>query len=348
MWLVNLELAPVAGSRTEVANVVEIVNGVGMIDRFHLDLGLVALVVGLIVVILSLLFPNVVGSRRLVIAGVASPAVILGWGAVSGKAPWVWLVVASLVFFAREIATARLPVVTPTADPAAAATTAAADAATATAVAASADSESGQSRPDGTLRRWTPVMAMASLIGIWAAVPDTEPALVAGAVLLPVALIAVVRTGAAARSSDAPRFRDAARPRDADLSSATARLQDTASSRDVCSSALPVFQWAEHIAVIVTIVGAAWVGSAGWWSARASVVAIGVLLWVPVIESARSIPQHRSATLVAVHMVVALVLPRSVMGMSPAWAWAVVAAASVLIGLVVSNLLRKAPSSKRN
>lgn len=50
-------------------------------------------------------------------------------------------------------------------------------------------------RPDPVhpLGRWVPVLVVASLAGVWAAVPDTEPPLAAAAVLAPVAVARAVR-----------------------------------------------------------------------------------------------------------------------------------------------------------
>src|SRR5690606_28062882 len=45
--------------------------------------------------------------------------------------------------------------------------------------------------PEHPLGRWTGVLAVVSLLGVWSAVPDTEPALAAIGTLAPLALVMV-------------------------------------------------------------------------------------------------------------------------------------------------------------
>ena len=89
-------------------------------------------------------------------------------------------------------------------------------------------------------------MAMVSLAGVWSAVPDTEPPLVVAMVLLPFAL-----------ATGIPRCRGA-------------------------RGAIPVGPIGT-IALVLSISGSTWVGSAGWGAARASVIAVGMILVAPAV-----------------------------------------------------------------
>ncbi len=78
-----------------------------------------------------------------------------------------------------------------------------------------------------------------SLLGVWSAVPDTEPALAAGLVLAPVALVRSARGPSVGPGGTA--------------------------------------------ALVVAVLGAVWVGSAGWGAALATAAAVGVVAVGPLV-----------------------------------------------------------------
>lgn len=115
----------------------------------------------------------------------------------------------------------------------------------------------------------TVTAAMVSLVGVWSAVPDTEPSLAAGCVL---AVVGAERLW---------------------------------SRRPVGPPA--------SAALVVAVVGAAWVGSAGSTPAIASAAAVGMVLCAPAVLGFRKLDLQRAAALAAVHVVGALTVPRLLM-----------------------------------
>lgn len=246
---------------------------------------------------------------------------------------WVWLVVAILVLLVEAGVRSSLDQ-TSRADPA------------------------GRADPIGrAFRRWLPTMGLASLIGIWAAVPDTEPPLVAVGVLLPIAVVTLLGNGSSGDTGSAVR-------------AGHVQVEQARAGQDRAGQARAGQARAERVselALIVLIVGAAWVGSAGWWSARASVAAVGMVLWIPVIRAANGRTSHRvardrtthdrtartrlgaglhrrgRATLVGLHAVHALVLPRAVMRMDSGVAWGIVGVTTVILVAATAYLLYLPP-----
>lgn len=138
---------------------------------------------------------------------------------------------------------------------------------------------------------WTVTLAVVSLAGVWSAVPDTEPPLAAGCVMVGLGLNRWV-------------------------------------------SRRPVGP-AGTAALVVSVLGSVWVGSAGWGAAMASACAVGMVLCAPVAAgfTARGIRPTGRGGLIGAHLVVALVVPRAVMGLDARAAAAI--AASVMVALVV-------------
>lgn len=130
--------------------------------------------------------------------------------------------------------------------------------------------------PDHPLGRWTVLLAVVSLLGVWSAVPDTQAPLALAGVWAPLGAVWALsgrRTGPVA-----------------------------------------------SVALVGGIAGAAWVGSAGWGAALASVVAVGMLVAAPVAVAMRPAAATvgplgaRLVVLVSVHVAVALAAPRALMG----------------------------------
>lgn len=130
----------------------------------------------------------------------------------------------------------------------------------------------GRSHPLG---RWTLAMAVASLAGVWSAVPDTEAPLAAGCVLAPLALGRGVGNRRLGNRHVGP----------------------------VASGAL-----------VISILGAAWVGSAGWGAALASCAAAGMTVVAPCVVGFVTKPIGKGPVrwLLLGHLPVALLLPRLV------------------------------------
>ena len=136
--------------------------------------------------------------------------------------------------------------------------------------------------------RLTPLLCVVSLVGVWSAVPDTEPAVAMAGVMVPVAV-------ARARRGPPPGPAGTA-------------------------------------ALVVGVVGAAWVGSAGRGAGLAAAAAVGMVLIAPLVLGWGEQPPGRGrAALVAAHVAVALVLPRAVMERP--------AGPAVAVALVVSGAL---------
>jgi len=157
------------------------------------------------------------------------------------------------------------------------------------------------SRDDATsehqhpLGRWTGPLALAGLVGVWAAVPDTEPPLVAAAVLLPLVSLRSVQ-----RRPIGPT--------------------DTA-------------------VLVVAVLGAVWVGSAGWGAALAASCAIGATAVAPaVLGFGRHLAGAAFGWLAATHLVVVLLVPRLVMRWSVPAAWGTAVLALILIAAIAGTV----------
>lgn len=183
-------------------------------------------------------------------------------------------------------------------------------------------------QPEHPLGRWVVALTVVSLVGVWSAVPDTEPPLAAACVLAPIGL---------------------------------SRLQSTRSVGPVGTAAL-----------VVAVFGAVWVGSAGWGAALATGCAVGMVLCAPLAvgivsttsttylsgsggrdRQAVSVPGQRKgageptatvrptrrAAVVGAHMVVALVVPRSIMRLGPARAGLIAAGVLVVVVVVARAML---------
>lgn len=116
------------------------------VDRYHVGLGAVALLIGLAVAVVDRWGPDPIQRRTLGLAGLAA-AVLGGWGS---DRSWPWWLLAALVVTVAD------------------------------------DGEPDHQHPLGA---WAGALAAAGLVGVWAAVPDTEPALVAAAVFVPVVAV---------------------------------------------------------------------------------------------------------------------------------------------------------------
>lgn len=95
------------------------------------------------------------------------------------------------------------------------------------------------------------------------------------------------------------------------------------------------------VALVVAVTGPVWVGSAGWGSALATVVAVGMVAVAPVVAGFG--PDRLTGTgrraVIGVHLAVALLVPRLLMRRSVAVA-TVGAVAVVAVELVVALLAR--------
>lgn len=90
-------------------------------------------------------------------------------------------------------------------------------------------------------------------------------------------------------------------------------------------------------ALVVAVLGAVWVGSAGWGAALASAGAVGAVAVAPAVARfGREWRGRAAAVVVAAHLVVALVVPRLVMRRSPAVAAAAALAALAALGGVAA------------
>lgn len=152
--------------------------------------------------------------------------------------------------------------------------------------------------------RWTSMLAVVSLAGIWSAVPDTEPPLLVTMVLLPSALWW-------ARTDRAPGRAGTA-------------------------------------ALVVAGAGAAWVGSAGWGAALATVVAMAGIAVVPlVVGFGRPLVGRALLVVTGAHLVVALVVPRSIMRREVPLAVGIAVLVAVALAGVTALAARPRPRTGR-
>lgn len=162
--------------------------------------------------------------------------------------------------------------------------------------------EPTRSHPFG---RWTALLAVVSLAGIWSAVPDTEPPLMTAMVLVPSALWW-------ARTDRSPGPAGTA-------------------------------------ALVVAGGGAAWVGSAGWGSALATVCAVGAVAVAPaVLGFGRRLTGRALVAVAGVHLVVALVVPRSIMRREVPVAAGAAVVALLVVGAVTRTAATRAAATRPN
>lgn len=97
----------------------------------------------------------------------------------------------------------------------------------------------------------------------------------------------------------------------------------------------PIVGPAGTAALTVGVLGAVWVGSAGWGSALTAACALGMILVAPLVLGwVELAPGRQRQALLAVHAAVALVVPRSVMQRSVPVAVALAVALSLVMGAV--------------
>lgn len=155
--------------------------------------------------------------------------------------------------------------------------------------------DDGAAEHQHPLGRYVGVLAIAGLVGVWAAVPDTEPPLVAAALLAPVVVSQALAGRTVGRTGTA--------------------------------------------ALVVALLGAVWVGSAGRGSALAAVCAVGaVAVAPPVLGFARSLVGPAWWALAGAHLVVVLAVPRLVMRWSVPLAWGASLGSLLVIGVVAASV----------
>lgn len=98
-------------------------------------------------------------------------------------------------------------------------------------------------------------------------------------------------------------------------------------------------------ALCVLIVSTAWIGSAGWGSARATACAVGAVLLAPLVLGLRPEPPVGGAmvALVLVHIGYALAVPRGIMRLEPIAATTLALASSALLALLIAAIGRTLP-----
>lgn len=250
------------------------------IARWHLELAGVALVAGCLVVVLG-----TIGSWRtriLVVAGLLGAA--LGGFPPLGQfswRSWLWLL-ASIVFAVIALVVGD--------------------------GLASVGSDGRAQYRAHPLGNLAPMLTVVSLIGVWSAVPDTEPPLAAACVLFPLALRYA--------------FADATR------------------SGSPMGPVGPI----ATASLSISVIGAGWVGSAGRGAALATVCVVGMIPIAPLVlgfdsiaddSATRSLSRQRIWLLAAVHLVAALLLPRIMMRRSVGVASLIAATVVCLMASVV-------------
>jgi hypothetical protein len=141
------------------------------------------------------------------------------------------------------------------------------------------------------LGRAVAVMAVISLVGVWSAVPDTEPPLAALAALTPIAVWRAVRGPSSGPAGAA--------------------------------------------SLVVAVLGATWVGSAGWGAALATGCAVGMVAVAPVVlRFGRAFTGSALVVVAGAHVAVALVLPRVIMRQTVPVAMAIAATALLALAAV--------------
>ncbi|MCZ7631252.1 MAG: hypothetical protein M5U19_20370 [Microthrixaceae bacterium] len=102
-------------------------------------------------------------------------------------------------------------------------------------------------------------------------------------------------------------------------------------------------------AVVVAVLGAAWVGSAGWGSALASMGAVGLIATAPLLNGFREVADRSAlSVLVGLQSVVGLLLPRLVMSRAVHVASGLSIAVNALLVLVSIVILGLSPGRPRN
>jgi hypothetical protein len=96
------------------------------------------------------------------------------------------------------------------------------------------------------------------------------------------------------------------------------------------------------VALVVAVLGATWVGSAGWGAALATGCAVGMVAVAPVVLRFGRVLTGSALVIVAcAHIALALVLPRAIMRRPVPVAVAIALAALVLLGAVCALVRRE-------
>lgn len=226
-----------------------------MVERWHLELAATALVVGLAIAVADRWAGARAARHAVGVAGLMGAVLGVVPGSWSDPRMWPWLIAAAVPALWPDDVSTRPPVI---------------------------------AHPLG---EWTVALTVVSLVGVWSAVPDTEPPLAAGCALAALGLGRVVASRSVGRPGTA--------------------------------------------ALVVAVAGATWAGSAGRGAAMASACAVGMVLCGPVAAGFTDGGIRRAGrrVLIGAHLVVALVVPRTVMRLDAGEASGV--AASVMAALLV-------------
>lgn len=155
-----------------------------------------------------------------------------------------------------------------------------------------------RSTPTHPFGRWTALLALVSLVGVWSAVPDTEPPLAAGAALAPLAALRALH------------------------------------DRPVGPAGTGV--------LVTAVLGATWVGSAGWGAALAAACAVGLVAVAPIVlRFGQALTGQSLMLLAGAHTIVALALPRAIMTLPAGGATAVAVAELALLGVLCVLVARQ-------